>query len=174
MVLNPLLSRHLSLPAAMASVQTIRPWPIRWKKMDRYQPNGVHTVHNSVPTRPGEIRNPDSKVHGANMGPARGRQDAGGTHVGHVNLAIWELGWMNAVLSYKYSLRVRLTSKHIGADYAKSQLFCLKIIFPTESMAIFQYSLFLQKYLEVRSYGPVVDPTLWRKWINVNDTWINI
>ena len=32
---------------------------------------------------------PDNKVHGANMGPTWGRQDPGGPHVGHVNLAIW-------------------------------------------------------------------------------------
>ena len=32
---------------------------------------------------------PDSKVHGANMGPICGRQDPGGTHVGTTNLAIW-------------------------------------------------------------------------------------
>ena len=32
---------------------------------------------------------PDSKVHGDNMGPTWGRQDPGGPHVGHVNLAIW-------------------------------------------------------------------------------------
>ena len=31
----------------------------------------------------------DSKVHGARMGPTWGRQDPGGPHVGHVNLAIW-------------------------------------------------------------------------------------
>ena len=33
---------------------------------------------------------PDSKVHGANMGPIWGRQDPGGPHVGPMNLAIWE------------------------------------------------------------------------------------
>ena len=33
---------------------------------------------------------PDSKVHGANMGPTWGRQDPGGPHVGPMNLAIWE------------------------------------------------------------------------------------
>ena len=32
---------------------------------------------------------PDSKVHGANMGPTWGRQDPDGPHVGHMNLAIW-------------------------------------------------------------------------------------
>ena len=32
---------------------------------------------------------PDSKVHGANMGPIWGRQDPGGLHVGPMNLAIW-------------------------------------------------------------------------------------
>ena len=38
---------------------------------------------------------PDSKVHGANMGPIWGRQDPGGPHVGPMNLAIW------ATVSYK-------------------------------------------------------------------------
>ena len=32
---------------------------------------------------------PDSRVHGANMGPIWGRQDPGGPHVGPINLAIW-------------------------------------------------------------------------------------
>ena len=36
----------------------------------------------------------DSKIHGANMGPTRGRQDPGGPHVGHVNLAFWD--WLVA------------------------------------------------------------------------------
>ena len=35
------------------------------------------------------IMNPDSKVHGANMGPIWGRQDPGGPHVGPMNFAIW-------------------------------------------------------------------------------------
>ena len=34
-------------------------------------------------------RSPDSKVHGANIGPIWGRQDPGGPHVGLMNLAIW-------------------------------------------------------------------------------------
>ena len=34
---------------------------------------------------------PDSKVHGANMGPIWDRQDPGGSHVGPMNFAIWEL-----------------------------------------------------------------------------------
>ena len=32
---------------------------------------------------------PDNKVHGANMGPAWGRQELGGPQVSHVNLAMW-------------------------------------------------------------------------------------
>ena len=32
---------------------------------------------------------PDSKVHGANMGPIWGRQNPGGPHVGPINFAIW-------------------------------------------------------------------------------------
>ena len=34
---------------------------------------------------------PDSKVHGANMGPIWGRQDPAGTHVGHMNFAILDI-----------------------------------------------------------------------------------
>ena len=34
---------------------------------------------------------PDSKVHGANMGPIWGRQDPGGPHVGPMNFAIWDI-----------------------------------------------------------------------------------
>ena len=37
------------------------------------------------------IRYPDSKVHGANMGPNWDRQDPGGPYVGPMNLAIWVL-----------------------------------------------------------------------------------
>ena len=33
---------------------------------------------------------PDSKVHGANMGPIGDRQDPGGPHVCHMNFAIWD------------------------------------------------------------------------------------
>ena len=36
-----------------------------------------------------EGRLPDSKIHGANMGPTWGQQDPDGPHVGHMNLAIW-------------------------------------------------------------------------------------
>ena len=33
---------------------------------------------------------PDSKVHGANMGPIWGRQDPGGPHVGPISFDIWD------------------------------------------------------------------------------------
>ena len=37
-----------------------------------------------------EVTNPDSKVHGANMGPIWGLQDPLGPHVGPMNFAILE------------------------------------------------------------------------------------
>ena len=36
------------------------------------------------------INTPDSKVHGANMGPIWGRQDPGGPHVGPMNFIMWD------------------------------------------------------------------------------------
>ena len=49
-------------------------------------PNGwcIHLSCTYVPSK----GFPDSKVHGANMWPIRGRQDPGGARVGHMNLAI--------------------------------------------------------------------------------------
>ena len=41
----------------------------------------LHTVHTK--------NYPESKVHGANMGPSWGRQDPDGPHVGPMNFAIW-------------------------------------------------------------------------------------
>ena len=46
------------------------------------------TISNSPAVDPGtQDRDPDSKVHGANMGPIWGRQDPGGPHVGPMNLS---------------------------------------------------------------------------------------
>ena len=44
---------------------------------------------------------PDSKDHGANMGPIWGRQDPGGPHVGPMNFAIW--GGMLHLQAYSIS-----------------------------------------------------------------------
>ena len=48
-------------------------------------------IQNKVVLIDGEqnIYSPDSKVHGANMGPIWCRQDPGGPHVGPMNFAIW-------------------------------------------------------------------------------------
>ena len=36
---------------------------------------------------------PDSKIHGANMGPTRVLSAPGESHVGPMNLAIWDGEW---------------------------------------------------------------------------------
>ena len=38
---------------------------------------------------PSPVGYPDSKDHGANMGPIWGRQDPGGPHVSPMNFVIW-------------------------------------------------------------------------------------
>ena len=47
---------------------------------------------------------PDSKVHGANMGPIWGRQDPGGPQVGPMNFAI---GWIFFQYWYGTNLQVQ-------------------------------------------------------------------
>ena len=44
------------------------------------------------------IIGPDSKVHGAHMGPTWDQQDPGGPHVGPMNLAIW--GVIGRIMKY--------------------------------------------------------------------------
>ena len=55
--------------------------------------------------------NPDSEVHGANMGPISNRQDPGGPHVGPMKFAIWEV-----------NLRL-----HVGAQCASIVVLCRDI-----------------------------------------------
>ena len=37
---------------------------------------------------------PDNEIHGANMGPNWVLSALGGPHIGHMNLAIWELRYI--------------------------------------------------------------------------------
>ena len=63
---------------------------ILWKHKGDYV-----TQHDPIPKA--QINAiPDSKVHGANMGPIWGRQDPGGPHVGPMNFAVWDqlLGYL--------------------------------------------------------------------------------
>ena len=60
----------------------------RWKLIEN-----VNTFHQgksqSISYVLCDCNYPDSKVHGANMGPIWDRQDPGGPHVGPMNFAIW-------------------------------------------------------------------------------------
>ena len=44
---------------------------------------------DALPPNAHRVTHPDSKVHGANIGPIWGRQDPGRSHAGPVNFAIW-------------------------------------------------------------------------------------
>ena len=77
---------------------------IQWRTINMIYRNPPQHTHNAKPSYMHTatltivqnmlcldfyLRSPDSKVHGANMGATWGRQDPGGPHVGHVNVAIW-------------------------------------------------------------------------------------
>ena len=51
---------------------------------------------------------PDSKVHGANMGPIWGGQDPGGPHDGPINFAIWVVYDWNMFKKAEISYNVRI------------------------------------------------------------------
>ena len=73
---------------------TLLPWCSCTHSWRRCSPRITQTVTNPYlqtykVNRDFSMKVPDSKVHGANMGPIWGRQDPGGPHVGPMNLAIW-------------------------------------------------------------------------------------
>ena len=63
--------QRLQYPVSIQAISVVGPVLGCWVQLER-----VETV-------------PDSKVHGANMGPIWGWQDPDGPHVGPMNLAIW-------------------------------------------------------------------------------------
>ena len=71
---------------------------------------------------------PDSKVHGAYMGPTWGQQDPGGRHVGPMNLAIRvEKGFL--YLTNQANIRVITFYIRVQNDELASivQIHCLKV-----------------------------------------------
>ena len=62
------------------------------------------------------ISTPDSKVHGANMGPIWGRQDPGGPNVGAMNFAIGDLSHIYYTRECFYNI---ISSNTIGVYYIK-------------------------------------------------------
>ena len=55
---------------------------------DRGPPTAPTWPERNSDFNSGHVIIPDSKVHGANMGPIWGRQDPGGPHVGPINFVI--------------------------------------------------------------------------------------
>ena len=62
---------------------------------------GNPPLNSGSPSQRDSCADPDSKVHGANMGPIWGRQDPGGPHVGLMNFAIWGALVFYFMLAYK-------------------------------------------------------------------------
>ena len=67
-------------------IMAFRHQPIIWinTELSSVGPSKTNTAKSQI-----KIDYPDSKVHGANMGPIWGRQDPGGPHVGPMKFAIW-------------------------------------------------------------------------------------
>ena len=81
---------------------------------------------------------PDSKVHGANVGPGGGRQDPSGSHVGHMNFAIWDVFW-----AYQYCARFLESSAMICSDrsihsYTNSSFLMVRNIFHVTGSSLYQ------------------------------------
>ena len=67
---------------------------------------------------------PDSKVHGANMGPSWGRQDPGGPHDGHMNLTNWDLLDCSGVILQLCRAQCLICSVSVPSVTSQSILYC--------------------------------------------------
>ena len=68
---------------------------------------------------------PDSKVHGANMGPLWGWQDPGGPHVGPMNSAIWVgLDPNDSFIAHQITYVSFTASKILQFEHKKGYAFC--------------------------------------------------
>ena len=65
---------------------------------------------------------PDSKIHGANVGPTWGRQDPGGPHVGPIILVIWA----GEVSNHAISLQATQCYTYRQRDSTNESLFVVK------------------------------------------------
>ena len=73
---------------------------------------------------------PDSKVHGAKMGPIWCRQDPGGPHVGPMNLAIWVVNWTHRnKLHWYFDKKCLLKKIHLKKLICNISSFLLKLKF---------------------------------------------
>ena len=81
---------------------------------------------------------PDSKVHGANMGPTWGRQDPGGAHVGPMNIVIWDAIHL---FSTEFYARMDNSMIQIWASMIRSDAHA-----PTSSGASFMYRDYQKKH----------------------------
>ena len=102
----PIFFDKIVLPSSICNFAAILSWANEFLHCGLVMPYGDTQVHKWVNigsdngltlTAPSHnlnqcwflISDPDSKVHGANIGPIWGRQDPGGPHVGPMNFAIW-------------------------------------------------------------------------------------
>ena len=98
----------MDLPATQVT-HTVMACQINIKtRRDRWYEGFVCSTHTRVDVLP------DSKVHGAIMGPTWGRQDPVGPHIGHINLAIWVVTCMHV-----NTLRPRQNVRHFAEDTCK-------------------------------------------------------
>ena len=70
--------------------------------------------------------NPDSKVHGANMGPIWDRQGPGGPHVSPMNFAIWEV--RHAISCHKKRWSLIVTHWQARTEWHVDEIVRKKII----------------------------------------------
>ena len=87
---------------------------------------------------------PDSKVHGANMGPIWGRQNPGGPHVGPMNFVIW--GTKQRVLMHGHQgwnvrhglCHIYMIYVYIWVVHSFCLFCCLFIIVTTQFVALYE------------------------------------
>ena len=108
---------------------------------------------------------PDSKVHGANMGPIWGRQDPGGPHVGPMNFAIWaRMGFVSDAAKHH---NVSMSSGFVFTNELWAQNSNYNLLLLANGRFNLATILHMSRQLCCRD----ICAKLWLRWIF--DNWIN-
>ena len=90
---------------------------------------------------------PDSKVHGANMGPIWGREGPGGPHVDPMNLAIWDALFFIVYISAFSKLSLQNGVVYCGR---KHEYFPHSLLLGWQSFFIIPYSEALRSIIKLK------------------------
>ena len=88
---------------------------------------------------------PDSKLRGANLGPTCGLQDPGRPHVGHANLAIWDIITLSTTATHDLPVRGYVFLSFEASKYLHNVQNIQSILYDTHALFWFEKVIYMNQ-----------------------------